>query len=141
MLRHLLPPTLFSLLFCNSFFFFFQFSLDLSLISLFSFPPELLMLSLYHDSSSHPGLVHNKYITQHLSSPAPIPIPLPPLSEKRRGVIVFVSHIPVVPPQGHHWVIMSYCKYNSQALCFGVVAYCTADFPALSTSVAFELFS
>lgn len=106
-LRHLLPPICFALLFCNSF----SCVQPLPLLPFLSFippslpPPELLPLSLYHDCSSHPGLVLSEYITQQPSCP-----PLLLLSEKRRGVIMFVSHTAVIPPQRHHRTIMSYCK-------------------------------
>lgn len=109
------PPSshfLFLATFCISLPFF---VLTLPLTPFFPFPPELLlMLSLHHSSSSHPGLVLNKYIIQHLvfllTPPPPLLLLLFLLSEKRRGVIMFVSHIPVIPPLGHHWTIMSYCK-------------------------------
>lgn len=62
-------------------------------------------------ASLHPVLVLNKYITQHLVFLlTPLLLPFVLLSEKQRGVIMFVSHIPIIPPQRHHWTIMPYCK-------------------------------
>lgn len=88
-----------------------------SLLSVFPFPffpPSLselcLILSLHQGSSSHHRLVLYKNITQHLVFQCTSLLLLFLLSEKRRGVIMFVSHIPVIPPQRHRWTIMSYCK-------------------------------
>lgn len=87
-------------------------------LSGFSFPPQLLPLplSLHRGESSRVGLL-NKYNTNTSSSSSLLcSPPLLPLlllfllSERQKGIIVFVSHIPIIPPLRRYGTFKSYCK-------------------------------
>lgn len=98
------PSLFFLTTFCNSFFFFCSRSTSPS--SPFFLPLPNFLCYLFITTAPLTLGLYSTNTSRNTSPPPPPPV----LSEKRRGVIMFVSHIPVIPPQRHHWTIMSYCK-------------------------------